>query len=261
MIFYVVTDTFEKYSSGDRVRQKLVLEQAARDLCLVLHYKQVTPRIVRELRPWAICHSGSGTPFEDYDVRQTKGYRQVVWQGRVPQLGICGGHQLMAEFFGSTVAPMRRIQPVDPDLNPKYHPGEFKEWGMYPVRIVQRDPLFRGCGAVVRVQQFHRSEVKELGPELTLLASSADCAVQAFAHRRKPLYGVQFHPEEATEVYADGFKVLRNFFRVAREWRKRDHRTTGPQDHMTYGNSGHAAPRSCSHVVLWSCGHERRARR
>jgi GMP synthase (glutamine-hydrolysing) len=182
----------------------------------VLHYKQLTPRVVKDLRPWAICHSGSGTPFEAYDIRQTRGYRQVVLQGRVPQLGICGGHQLMAEFFGGEVASMRRLRPDDSDANAKYHPGEFKEWGMYPVRIVKRDALFSGCGAVVRVQQFHRSEVKELGRDLVLLASSADCRVQAFVHCRKPLYGVQFHPEEATDEYPDGRRILQNFFRVAR---------------------------------------------
>ncbi len=87
---------------------------------------------------------------------------------------------------------------------------------MYPVRVLRRDPLFRGLGEVVRVQQFHRSEVKSLGKALVCLASSTDCAVQAFAHRRRPLYGVQFHPEEATEGYPDGGLILRNFFRIAR---------------------------------------------
>ena len=220
MILYIVTDTAEKYAEGNPHRRKLVLEQTSGDCCLVMHYKQVSLRLLRELRPWAICHSGSGTPFEDYDVRETRPYREAVRRSPVPQLGLCGGHQLIAEFFGGTVAPMRPLGPDDADLNPRYHPKEFKEWGVYPVRVVRRDPFFQGLGAVLRVQQFHRSEVKTLGRDLVLLANSSDCRVQAFGHRRRPIYGVQFHPEEASETYPDGFRLLRNFFRIARARRR-----------------------------------------
>jgi GMP synthase-like glutamine amidotransferase len=221
VIVYAVTDTFERYQNGDRVRQKVTLEQAAGDVCLTLHYTQLTPRLVRDVRPWAIVHSGSSTPFENYDVRETRPYRRVSTHAPVPQLGICGGHQLLAEFFGGTVASMRPVRAGEPDLNPKYHPGEFKEWGVYEVEVVQPDPLFRGCGKTIRVQEFHRSEVKDPGRDLVVLARTPDCHVQAFRHRCKTIYGVQFHPEEASETYPDGWRILRNFFKIAREAQER----------------------------------------
>ena len=73
---------------------------------------------------------------------------------------------------------------------------------------------------MIRVQQFHRSEIKTLGRDLVLLAGTDECPVQAFVHRRRPLYGVQFHPEEATADYPDGLRILRNFFRIARRDRR-----------------------------------------
>jgi GMP synthase (glutamine-hydrolysing) len=106
----------------------------------------------------------------------------------------------------------------EPDHNPGYHPGLYKEWGMYPVRIVADDPLFAGLGPVIRVPEYHMDEVKVLAPELVLLASSARCRVQAYRHRDKPLYGTQFHPEKTEEAYPDGKRVLENFFGIAREY-------------------------------------------
>jgi GMP synthase-like glutamine amidotransferase len=216
MILFVVTETAERYRDRNWTRKKQALEQAAGDFCLILHYRQIDASVLRRVRPWAVCHSGAATPYENFDILRHGGYRRLVTHGAVPQLGICGGHQLIAKFFGSRVAPMRRLREEDADHNPEYHPGEFKELGMYPVCIVRRDPLFRGLGAVVRVREYHRSEVKRLGPDLILLASSAECRVQAFVHRRKPIYGVQFHPEESLDEYPDGRRVLENFFRVAR---------------------------------------------
>ena len=212
MILYVVMETAEKYQTGNWHRQRLVMEQTSGDFCLMVHYKQLNRKILKELKPWAIVYSGTGTPFEDYDVQRTRAYRDVVVNSDIPQLGICGGHQLASEFFGCTLGIMRRTRRDEADHNPKYHPGEYKEWGVYPVQILKKDPLFKGLGKMIRVQQFHRSEIKRVGKDLEVLASSPACKVQAFKHKCRPVYGVQFHPEEATEAYLDGFKVLRNFF-------------------------------------------------
>ena len=212
MILYVVMETAEKYRTGNWHLQRLVMEKASGDFCLTVHYKQLNRTMLAELQPRAIVYSGSSTPFEEYDVRQTLAYREIVLKSGIPQLGICGGHQLASEFFGCTLGVMRRTRASDPDNNPKYHPGEYKEWGVYPVRVVRRDPLFTGLGKVIKVQQFHRSEIKKTSPDVVVLASSPACRVQAFRHRIQPFYGVQFHPEEATEAYPDGFRILRNFF-------------------------------------------------
>lgn len=220
MIFYVVTDTARQYRERTTwLTIKHVLEDCSGDLCLVLHYKDITPGLLAELRPWAVCHSGGGTLYSEYDVLRTAAYRRLVTDHDVAQIGFCGGHQIIATFLGGRIGPMRRLKRGEPDLS-GYQPGLFKEWGQYSVRILRRDPLFKGCGRAIRVQEYHAWEVKSLGRRLRLLASSDTCRVQAFVHRSRPIYGVQFHPEQASETYPDGFKVLRNFFRLARSCRK-----------------------------------------
>ncbi|MFB3893202.1 MAG: gamma-glutamyl-gamma-aminobutyrate hydrolase family protein [Phycisphaerae bacterium] len=218
MILYVVTETAKRYRAGTGwFATKLLLEKLSGDSCLVIHYKQVSAKALADMRPWAICHSGSGTLYSKYDVLQWRPYRQAVLDCDVAQIGFCGGHQILAHFFGCTLGPIRRLRPGEHDPSP-YSPGHFKEWGVYPVRIVRRDPIFAGLPKVIRVQEYHFWEVKKLSPELVLLASTDECRVQAYVHRDRPVYGTQFHPEASPKTYTDGLKLLRNFFRVARDY-------------------------------------------
>jgi GMP synthase (glutamine-hydrolysing) len=219
MIWYVVTDSEENYRSLSAFyTHKSALERAAEDCCFILHYKQVNFRLFSEHRPWAICHSGGSSMYEDYDILQTEDYCSSITQWDTPQIGFCGGHQVIAVQFGSEIGPMRSLKQDEPDLNPGYCPGQYKEWGIYPVRIIRRDPLFDRLDDTIKVQEYHSWEVKELASKLTLLASSDTCRVQAFVHSEKPIYGTQFHPEQSSEHYPDGFGILKNFFRIAREY-------------------------------------------
>ncbi len=220
MILYIITDTREQAEAPRFYEHRWTLERAANDLCVAIRYDQATRALVRQLNPWTIVHSGSGTPFDTYDVLRHPDYTSIMREENRPQLGICGGHQLMAWVFGGRCGPLRKLRRNDPDLRPFYHPGQFKEWGVYPVRILRRHPLFSGLGRMIRVVQRHKDEVKRLPTGFVALARSRDCAVQAMAHRHRPLCGVQFHPEQVLEAYPDGQAVLRNFFRMAREWWK-----------------------------------------
>ncbi len=216
MILYIITDSPANARGASFWTHKHVLEELADDACVVLRYNQLSRELLDRVGPWAICHSGGGAVFSEYDVLQHPEYRRVVTEHDAPQIGFCGGHQLIARHFGSTVSPMGPLREDEADHNPAYHAGLYKESGVYPVRIAVPDPLFDGLGDVIRVHQSHKDEVKELGPDLLLLASSARCRVQAFKHRTKPIYGTQFHPEQSPEAYPDGRRVLANFFRLAR---------------------------------------------
>ena len=217
MICYIITETREKYDGMDCHAIKHDLEKLSGDLCLVMHFSQVTREFIETARPWAICHSGGGTPHDEYDVLEREDYTWLITASGIPQIGFCGGHQLIAEMFGCEVATMRELRDDEPDLNADYHPGLFKESGIWPVRIVADDPLFEGLPEIVRVRQAHRSEIKQLPEGFRLLASSKDCEIQAMAHETMPLYGVQFHPESRQEHYPDGHAIVSNFFKIARE--------------------------------------------
>jgi GMP synthase-like glutamine amidotransferase len=218
MIWYIVTDSLENYERyiGAFGQHKLTLERLARDCCLMLHYTQVRASLLKQLRPWAICHSGGSAIYDTYDVLEHKAYGACITHCDSAQIGFCGGCQVLAMKLGSTAGPMRRLRADEADPNPNYMPGQIKEWGVYPVHVVQRDPLFAGLGQAFRVQEFHGWEVQTLGRDLTLLASSEHCRVQAFVQRQRLVYGVQFHPEQSPPDYPDGFTLLGNFFRLAR---------------------------------------------
>ncbi len=219
MIIFIITDSPANAHSSGYYDTKRTLEELSGDVCLLVRYNQLSEELLARVQPWAICHSGGGAIFSEYDILQHPVYRRVITEYDVAQIGFCGGHQLMALHFGSTVDHIGPVGDDEPDAS-NYHPGMFKEWGIYPVRLVQPDPLFDGLGPVIRVQEYHMDEVKELGPELQLLASSARCRVQAFKHRSRPIYGTQFHPERSPEAYPDGTQILKNFFCVAKAYQR-----------------------------------------
>lgn len=105
---------------------------------------------------------------------------------RVPFLGVCYGHQLLARALGGVVAP---------------HPGGL-ELGNVPVQLTptgRRSPLFAGLPPEFEVLQSHADAVLSLPPGCDLLATGRHTAIQAFACEGR-LFGVQFHPETDPEV-------------------------------------------------------------
>lgn len=92
----------------------------------------------------------------------------------LPVLGVCWGHQLLAQILGGTVK------------------GGSYELGYVQVNQEQDDPLWNGIPDPFTVFATHSDHVVELPPESTHLASNST-GVQAFAYEQ--VYAVQFHPE------------------------------------------------------------------
>jgi anthranilate synthase component II len=122
--------------------------------------------------------------------------------GRIPVLGVCLGHQAIAEAFGGRVVPARRLM-----------------HGKTCAVIHDDDELFEGIPTPVTGMRYHSLLVEpaSLPADLVTTAWSADGAsereIMAMKHRRHPIYGVQFHPESIGTEH--GKRLLENFLKVA----------------------------------------------
>ena len=116
---------------------------------------------------------------------------QICMAG-VPVLGICFGHQLLAQTLGGHVAP---------------HPAGL-ELGTVPISIqadVSQDPLWQYMPSCFDAQVVHYQSVRRLPAGACALAGNSHEPHQAFRWRDN-VWGVQFHPEfspQAMQGYID----------------------------------------------------------
>jgi len=118
---------------------------------------------------------------------------QYLKKADFPVLGICAGHQFMARYFGGEVKP-----------------AETPEFGKIELTLLKDDDmLFEGLPKKSIVWESHNDEVTVLPDIFEILGESENCKIQAIKHKKKPFYGLQFHPEvEHTEF---GERIFKNF--------------------------------------------------
>ena len=116
----------------------------------------------------------------------------------IPVLGVCLGHQCLADAFGARVVSG---QPVHGKVSDARHDG--------------RD-LFEGLPDPLQVTRYHALVVDpdSLTEELTPLAWTADGTIMAMRHRTRPAWGVQFHPEAC--LTESGHALLANYLDLGR---------------------------------------------
>jgi anthranilate synthase/aminodeoxychorismate synthase-like glutamine amidotransferase len=112
--------------------------------------------------------------------------------GVVPLLGVCLGHQCIAEAFG--METVRARQPVHGKTSAILHGGR---------------GLFAGIPSGFRAARYHSLIVPRMPEQFELLAWTAEGEVMAMGHQRHPVWGVQFHPESFLTEH--GASLLRNF--------------------------------------------------
>ena len=167
-----------------------LISRRIRDLgvyCEVLPYKTTKEELIKRGDLKGLILSGgaasvydSGAPICDKNILQI----------RVPILGICYGHQLIAYLSKGNVVP-----------------GEYGEYGTTSLKIEAGSKLLEGLNSNEKVWMNHRDIVKELPEDYLVTASTKSAPIAAFQY--KGTYGVQFHPE--VNHTPKGKKILKNF--------------------------------------------------
>lgn len=109
-------------------------------------------------------------------------------------LGICLGHQAIGQYFDSQIKPA--IRAIHGEVHAVYHEGA---------------ALFTGLTSPLMATRYHSLCVSGVKDPLQLHAWSVEGEVMAIAHRHKPIFGVQFHPESF--LSEQGVEIFRNFFK------------------------------------------------
>lgn len=111
--------------------------------------------------------------------------RNAVAEKAVPFLGLCLGHQLLAEVLGGTVGR-----------------ADVPEIGVLNVKLTEAGAsgvIFDDVPEVFKTLQWHSAEVKTMPAGAQCLATSPDCAVQAMVWGTRAV-SLQFHVEIETDT-------------------------------------------------------------
>jgi anthranilate synthase/phosphoribosyltransferase len=158
----------------------------------------VTPPQVLAMDPAGIVISpGPGLPSH---AGMTEQIIAAAAEAKIPVLGVCLGHQAIAEVFGGKV--VKGPAPVHGKTADVKHGGGGLMEGMpngfiatrYHSLVVDRDTL-PDC--------------------LEITAETADGLVMGLRHKELPIFGVQFHPESV--LTPEGIRILSNFLQVTGE--------------------------------------------
>ena len=117
---------------------------------------------------------------------------EAIFALEVPILGICYGHQLMAQVLGGVVTP-----------------GEGGEYGRAHLEVLADEHLFTGVPRTQEVWMSRGDVVQEPPPGFRVIARTDACPVAAMADPARRRYSVQFHPEVAHTTH--GAEIMRNF--------------------------------------------------
>ena len=120
-------------------------------------------------------------------------------RARVPLLGVCLGHQAIAQAFGGGV--VRAARPMHGKTSRVAHTG---------------DGVFAALPSPFEAARYHSLvvEAASLPSVLRVTARAADGAVMGIAHADLPIHGVQFHPESVASAH--GHALIGNFMNIGR---------------------------------------------
>jgi para-aminobenzoate synthetase len=160
-----------------------------------------------------VISPGPGRPEHRRDVGVSL---DVLQRAEVPVLGVCLGHQALAHVTGGAIDHAPTV--MHGRLSEIHHDGH---------------GLFAGIPQGFAAVRYHSLAVRAAPATLRVTAWTPEEVVMGLAHRSRPLFGVQFHPESISTEH--GGALLRNFRDLTYAQRRRSSRAARPAARTTAG--------------------------
>ncbi len=115
----------------------------------------------------------------------------------IPILGVCLGHQIIGQVFGSKIVQARKLM-----------------HGKTSKIISKKTGILKNLPKTFEATRYHSLIIdkKTLSKDLEITAETKDRIIMGVRHKKYNVHGVQFHPESIkTKI---GIKILKNFIRI-----------------------------------------------
>ena len=116
---------------------------------------------------------------------------------KIPILGVCLGHQIIGQVFGSKIVQARKLM-----------------HGKTSLIVSKQKGILRNLPKNFEATRYHSLIVdkKTLSKELEITAETKDGLIMGIQHKKFNIHGVQFHPESIKTKL--GIKILKNFINL-----------------------------------------------
>ena len=116
---------------------------------------------------------------------------------KIPILGVCLGHQIIGQVFGSKIIQAKRLM-----------------HGKTSKIISKKVGILKNLPKSFEATRYHSLIIdkKSLSKDLDITAESKDGLIMAVQHKKYDVHGVQFHPESIKTKL--GIKILKNFIKI-----------------------------------------------
>ena len=116
---------------------------------------------------------------------------------RIPILGVCLGHQIIGQVFGSKIIQARKLM-----------------HGKTSKITTKKNGILKNLPKTFEATRYHSLIIdkKSLSNDLEITAETKDGLIMGVQHKKYDVHGVQFHPESIKTKL--GMKILKNFIRI-----------------------------------------------
>ncbi len=131
-----------------------------------------------------------------------------------PILGICRGMQLVNVFYGGSL--YQDVSHIEREIKIQHAQKYLPELPVHNINIEKGNLLYDIFGETARINSFHHQMLKDLGENLTVIATASDGVIEAVQDKGHPFfYNVQWHPEMmATRENQKMKKIFEEFIKA-----------------------------------------------